>query len=260
MDRTTLTLAGLAAANLALWAWGAGPAPPDPQFLRDQVAPRERDLPAREAAAAWVARVRPLLVEPASFEPTAYLARLRALAETTGVELTEAAHRGGEPASLLLAGQGPFAGVMRIAEEAGAPASARLEGLDLAGTADGRLRFEVRLALRHGPWAGPPQAARGEPLAEPAPVRVTGPDPFAGAAPPLPAPATPGLRRALRYLGCHQGPGGTTVIVEDGTHAVLLRIGDRLPGGGRLVSADPARIGIEDEGGSRWDVAMETSR
>jgi hypothetical protein len=259
MDRTTLTLAGLALANVTLWLWGGGPAPPDPRELQSAVEVRERDLPAREQTALWAARIRPALSEPDPPAPATFLAQLRAVAGVGGVELTEAAQRGGEPASLVLTGHGPFAGVARLLDEAGRPSASKIDGLDLLARADGRVGFELRLVLRHGAWVGPPQPQRDEPWPAMTLPRLAGADPFGGVAPVPGVASAPVVRpqRAMRYLGCHQGPGGTTVIVEEGTRAMLLRVGDRLPGGGRLVSADPARIGIEDEGGSRWHVAME---
>jgi len=254
MDRLTLALATLAVMNVGLAAWERGQVIPSIDELRARSVELEKALPARERAAAWVERMRPVVAEGVQDDAAVLLSRLRTLGTASRFEIAEAANRGGEPANVVLTGQGPYHAVCSLLEELDRNAAVKLDRLGVTRSDDASVEARFEFSVRSGPWVGVPTQALCEPATAPPSLQMGGGDPFDVRPRPV---AQPRQQPHLRFVGYYEGKGGATAIVEDGMRVVLAGIGDRLPGGQRLINATANQIEVQDERGGRWTYRME---
>ncbi|MBA4363205.1 MAG: hypothetical protein C0411_21115 [Pseudomonas sp.] len=249
---------GLVVANTGLLFMARSEPSPDLVGLQLKIATLEKNLPARESAVSWAEKARPALEAFPQEDPAALLTRLRDLSTSWHFDVIEAASRGGDPANVLLAGQGPYQSITALISEIERCDAARLDRLSLTRQDNEAITAAFELSVRRGPWRETPCATRPEVATESTNVHQFGNDPFNAPAPPVQASAN---KPDLKFKGYCLSPSGATAIVEIGSssNVLLAKSGEHLPGGERLVSVTPDNLEIEDGGGARWKYAIEKS-
>lgn len=250
-------VAGLLALNAGLFFLARDDPPTDLNALQIRITSIEQTLPLREANAAWLERVQPLLGTAPEEDPNELLGRLRDLASGWHFEITEAANRGGTPANVVFVGRGSYQAIVALIAEIERSDGARLDAISLTRRDDEAIDATFEIAVRKGPWQELSCDQRPEPATETASIHLLGNDPFN--APKVEAP-TPTTKPQLRFKGFFSGASGITAIVETENKVLLLTPGEQLPSGGSMVTASTERLEIQDGRGARWTYDMEKTR
>lgn len=256
-----LTVAGAVLAVLNLTAWFLGPAfipSVDIAEPRSRLSLLEKDLPDLERTASWAARVAAALEPPSSASPNELLAELRTVAERSRFLVADSANDGGHPARLSLAGYGPYTAGALLANRLSSDRDLCVERISCETRDDGLIEFKLQILAGASPWEGRADPAeRPELEPETAPISAIGRvDLFADEKPVVVERKN---RPMLRYLGFFAETGTPTVILEENARAFLARVGEILPGGVKVLSADTDDIELYHHETGTWTVRMKTA-
>ncbi len=261
MERLRVTCILLAGLNAAAWFLAPSFAPKvELEEIRGRLSSLENELPGLEQAASWSSKISSMMEPPPACAPNELLAEIRGVADRSHFLLSESANDGGHPARLSLAGYGPYTAGAILANRLSTDLSLKVDRVSCEIRDDGLVELKLQVLARTGPWEG--QAASQE---RPEVERETSPNPtigridlFAGEQIPAPVVERRNLR-TFRYLGYFSETGTPSVILEENGRAFLGRVGEILPGGVKILSADTDDIELYHHEAGTWTVRMKSA-
>jgi len=257
MDRVTSYIIVLILANLLFWSWsGIEPIKVNKEQLKNNIKKAETDLKQRIYSDNWSRTARKALSNIRVSYPTEILDKLRSIANNKGFEITQAVNRGGIPSIISISGIGSYTAFGALLNELSRNIAVHVDMVSVEKTDEGIVNASLEASVKSNIWSQ--NRIEGEfPELGTMVMKYQGVglrNLFGSYMP----PSKPSMTRPnIKYLGYYSGQSTPTIILEERLRPVLIKVGEKTPGGSVLTEANNNQIKVTDKRGKIWIFKMK---
>jgi len=257
MDRIISYIIVLSLANLLFWSWsGIETIQVNKEQLQNNIKKAEADLKQHTHSANWSKTVRKTLSNIRVSSPTEILDKLRDIANTKGFEITQAVNKGGIPSVISISGTGSYTAFGALLNELSRNKAVHVDMVSVEKTDEGIVSASLDASVKSNIWSK--NRIEGKfPELERMVMKYQGVglhNMFGSYTPPS-KPSMP--RPGIKYLGYYAGQSSPTIILEERLRPVLIKVGEKTPGGSILTEANNNQIKVTDTRGKIWMFKMK---